>query len=167
MPIQGLDEVITALVASETVIVRVTANGLTMLGNQTVEFAKDELSDVRYTGALESSFVVETDTARLETQVYPTAPHASYMRDGTKPHWMPIGPLLLWAKDKLGDERLAYPVQWSMAQPGGGTSIFQLRKRGTKENPWPERVIARGDFQSALNTMTERLGTQIEARIFA
>jgi len=165
MPIQGLDEVITALVASETVIVKVTASGLTMLGNQTVEFAKDELSDVRYTGALDSSFVVETDTVRLETQVYPTAPHSVYVREGTKPHWMPIGPLKAWAAAKLGDANLAYPVQRSIAMQG--TSVYQLRKRGTKGNPWPERVIARGDFQSALNTMTERLGTQIEARIFA
>jgi len=164
MPIQVLDEIITALVASEAVIVKVTANGLTMLGNQTVQFAKDELSDVRYTGALESSFVVETDAARLETQVYPTAPHSSYVRDGTRPHWMPIGPLKAWAAVKLGDANLAYPVQRSIATEG--TSVYQLRKRGSKSNPWPERVIGRGDFKSAVNVMAERLGTEIEVRIF-
>jgi len=107
--IQGLDELITALIASESVIVAVTGRGLQVLGNQTREFARDELADVRYTGALDSSFVVEATTP-LERQIYPTAEHAGFIRDGTRPHWAPIAPLRAWAAVKLGDANLAYPV---------------------------------------------------------
>ena len=163
MSVQGLDELITSLVASESVIVAVTARGLTMLGNQTMEFARDELADVKYTGALDSSFTVEVDRTKLQAEIYPTADHAAFIRDGTKPHWAPIGPLRAWAAVKLGDANLAYPVQKSIATEG--TSVYQLRKRGTKANPWPERVLARGDFSNAVNAMAERLGTEIEARL--
>lgn len=163
--IQGLDQVIIALAAADSLVVIVTANGLVMLGNQTREFARDELADVRYRGTLDSSFVVDVDRAKLEANIYPTAEHAAFVREGTPPHWAPIGPLRAWAAAKLGDANLAYPVQKGIAQ--SGTSMYQLRKRGTKGNPWPERTIERGDFQSALNIMAERLGTEIEARIFA
>lgn len=163
--IKGLDEILTALLAADTLIVKVTGSALIMMGNQTVGFAQDELADVRYTGALDSSFIVETDMNKLETQVFPTAKHALFVRNGTAPHWAPIGPLQAWAAAKLGDANLAYPVQQSIAQQG--TSVFQVRKRGTKANPWPARVIVRSDFLAALDSMAKRIGVQVEARIFA
>lgn len=37
---------------------------------------------------------------------------------GTRPHWAPIGPLLLWSRRKLGDERAAYAIQRAIALRG-------------------------------------------------
>lgn len=42
------------------------------------------------------------------------------LEQGTRPHWVPIAPLKLWAKRVLGDERLAYAVRAT------------IKKRGTK-----------------------------------
>jgi hypothetical protein len=161
--VQGLDELITALLASEEVIAKVTMHALSGLGEQTKGFAQDELEDVRYTGALGSSFVVDLDRAKLQAQIYPTADHAMSVRMGTRPHWMPIAPLKDWAAAKLGDERLAYPVQWGIAREG--TSVYQERKRGTKANPWPERVVTSGAFLAALAATARRIGTDIETEI--
>jgi hypothetical protein len=45
-------------------------------------------------------------------------PYARYVEEGTAPHWAPIGPLLLWARRVLGDERAAYRVQRAIARRG-------------------------------------------------
>ncbi len=162
--VEGLDEIITSLIAAPELIVTVTVKALGGLGDKARDMAKFELADVRYTGALESSFVVQTDIAKLETNIFPTAQHALFIRDGTKPHWAPIGPLRAWAAAKLGNANLAYPVQWSIARRG--TSVFQLRKRGTKSNPWPARVVANPEFIAAAAATAARMGTEIEARVF-
>jgi hypothetical protein len=46
------------------------------------------------------------------------APYASAVEEGTAPHWAPIGPLLLWARRVLGNERAAYAVQRAIARRG-------------------------------------------------
>jgi Bacteriophage HK97-gp10, putative tail-component len=46
------------------------------------------------------------------------APYAPYVEEGTAPHWAPIGPLLLWARRVLGNERAAYAVQRAIARRG-------------------------------------------------
>jgi len=131
------------------------------------EKAKDlsrvELEDVRYTGALEKSLTVTVSESNLMGAAYPTAAHRMYVRTGTKPHWAPIGPLKRWAAAKLGDERLGYAVQRSIAKYG--TSNWQRYTRGTKANPWPIRVINRSDFQQALRMAAEKTGGQIAAEI--
>ena len=155
----GLDEVIAALQDAVGSFRKIIVRRLGELGEFVVYLCRIELTDVRYTGALEASFVVEVDSATLKAQIYPQAKHAMYVRMGTKPHWAPIGPLKLWAAAKLGDEKLAYPVQRSIATHG--TSVYQERKRGTKANPWPERVVARSDFRAALAKTAESIGAEI------
>lgn len=46
------------------------------------------------------------------------APYAVFVEEGTKPHWVPIAPLKLWARRVLGDERAAYRVQWAISRRG-------------------------------------------------
>jgi HK97 gp10 family phage protein len=46
------------------------------------------------------------------------APYAPYVEEGTAPHWAPIGPLKLWARRVLGNERAAYAVQRAIARRG-------------------------------------------------
>jgi hypothetical protein len=84
-----------------------------------------------------------------------------FVRMGTRPHWAPIGPLKRWAAVKLGDEKAAYPVQRSIAKYG--TSMYQLGKRGDKANPWPARVLARNDFQTAVRKTADETAVEITA----
>ena len=154
-------QMVAAAASTHKMVMRQIGN----LGEFVKFLCRIELADVRYTGALEESFVVEMRPADLAAWVYPTAGHAMYMRMGTRPHWAPIGPLKRWAAVKLGDEKLAYPVQRSIATYG--TSVWQLRKRGTMANPWPERVMRRADLQQALRRTAEGLGMQIVTEIFS
>ena len=127
------------------------------------DLSKIELEDVRYTGALEKSLTITVSPSNLMGAAYPTAGHAIYVRTGTRPHWAPIGPLKKWAAKKLGDERAGYAIQRSIA--AHGTSVWQLYTRGMKSNPWPQRVIARSDFQQALKAAADRTGKQISVEI--
>jgi hypothetical protein len=45
-------------------------------------------------------------------------PHILYVEEDTRPHWAPIRPLKRWARRKLGNERLAYAIQWQIARRG-------------------------------------------------
>lgn len=149
------------LVDSAKSIRKLTLQALSNLGTYAKALARQELEDVRYTGALEDSFVVEEEEQKLRVLVYPTAKHRMYVRMGTRPHWAPIGPLKRWAAVKLGDENAAYPVQRSIAEHG--TSMYQMRKRGTKANPWPKRVIDRPDFKTAVRRTMDGLGKEVTA----
>lgn len=158
---EGLEELIDEAMAMHDSVRKITVQNLENLGQYARYLCRVELDDVRYTGALERSFVIETDKANMRVKVFPTASHRMYVRMGTRPHWSPIGPLKRWAAAKLGDEKLAYPVQRSIARHG--TSVWQERKRGTKANPWPERVVRRTDFQNALKKTARETGVQIIA----
>lgn len=52
-----------------------------------------------------------------------------YIEYGSAPHWTSVDNLKKWAKDKLGDEQLAYALQRHIA------------KYGTKPNPFIRKVI--------------------------
>ncbi len=51
-------------------------------------------------GELRKSISYETrrNGPRNELKVGPSAKHAIFIHEGTKPHWAPLGSLLLWAK---------------------------------------------------------------------
>lgn len=156
---EGMDETVEKLVRMALDFKEDVGRNLNNLGQYVSFMCKVELADVRYRGELEKSFVVEVDTSRLQVQIYPQAKHRMFVRMGTRPHWAPIGPLKLWAAAKLGDERLAYPVQWSIHEHG--TSMRQMEKRGEKANPWPARVVIRPDFTQALQRTAESIGADI------
>jgi hypothetical protein len=163
--VHGLEELVAALLEMAEQFNATVMLHLRNLGNMTIFMCKSEVVDVRYTGRFEDSFVSEADAQNTRVLIYPTAPHRMFIRMGTRPHWAPAGPLRAWAAVKLGDAKLGYAVQRSIAKEG--TSMYQLRKRGTKANPWPERVVARSDFQQALAYASERLGIDIVERIAA
>ncbi|MFH1745561.1 MAG: hypothetical protein ABIG44_00820 [Planctomycetota bacterium] len=159
----GLDELMDALDGFPQMYESIVTGNLMTLGGRIAYFCRVELEDAKYTGQLERSFVSEIDPHGPSVKVYPTAAHSMFVRMGTRPHWAPIGPLKAWARWKLGDEKLAYPVQRSIAREG--TSVFQQRKRGTKANPWPIRVVARGDFQTAITATSKRIGQELAAAV--
>jgi hypothetical protein len=159
---EGFDDLVDNLVAMATDYRKIVVRQFGNLGEMVRYMCRVELADVRYTGALEQSFVVEVRPA-MEVRIYPTAAHRMYVRMGTRPHWAPIGPLKRWAAVKLGDEQAGYKVQHGIAKHG--TSMWQQRKRGTKANPWPERVLARADFQRALDKTAKNIGAEIVTEI--
>jgi hypothetical protein len=158
---EGLKELIGGLEGAEKLYKSIVTGNLMALGGRIVYFCQRELQDVKYTGKLERSLSSHVDASGPRLTVGPTAPHSIFVRMGTRPHWAPIAPLKRWAKWKLGDESAAYPVQKSIAKHG--TSMYQQRKRGTKSNPWPLRVVERGDFKTALTATGKRIGENLAA----
>jgi len=69
-----------------------------------------------------------TDGAR----VYSDAPHAVFIERGTRPHWPPSKPLVLWAVRKFGYDdgpRIAYFVRKKIAEKG--TAPRRVAERAT------------------------------------
>ena len=61
-------------------------------------------------------------------EVKTSSPYAMAVEKGSRPHWAPIGPLLLWAKRKTGSERAAYVAQRAIAKRG--TKGWHMFERG-------------------------------------
>lgn len=151
------------IVKKEASIRKITLQNMANLGEFTRLLCRIELEDTRYTGAMIESFVVELNVPDLSAAIFPTASHSIFIRTGTKPHWAPVEVINKWAEVKLGDASLGYLVNRSISTEG--TSVFQERKRGTKSNPWPARVISRSDFQQALQRTVDELGGAIATEI--
>jgi len=70
-----------------------------------------------------------------------------YVEYGTAPHWTSVDNLKKWAKDKLGDENLAYAIQKHIA------------KYGTKPNPFIRKVLDE-DLSDLFGASIKRLGAK-------
>ncbi len=71
----------------------------------------------------------------LAREIRPLKEYAIPVELGTKPHWMPIGPLRQWVQRKLGKsgvelEKVARAIQFSISRKG--TSAYAKRTLGTK-----------------------------------
>lgn len=64
-----------------------------------------------------------------------------YVEYGSAPHWTSVDNLKKWAKDKLGDENLAYALQKHIA------------KYGTKPHPFVRKVIDEYFFDMLYNSI--------------
>jgi len=93
-------------------------------------------------GSIQSS--VETVRGRVTSfrgTVMSAAPHILPLEHGSRPHWAPIAPLRRWARVVLGDERLAYAVQWAIARRGTqGAHMF--RDAHAEQKGKIERILA-------------------------
>lgn len=143
---------------------RLVEANLQTLGRRISGLMRKEVEPIKFKGTLSRSISSEYDPTRFELDVGPTAKHGLYVYHGTTPHWAPIAPLKEWARWKLGDERAAYAVQWSIAKYG--TSRWAAKKYGTLgENPFLERLVNRGDFKKALENTARRIGSDLGASI--
>ena len=135
------------------------------LGRTVMTVMRSEVRPVSYTGALERSISTWIDTRPLHfnIEVGPTAAHAKYVRYGTSPHWVPIAPLLRWAQWKLGDEKAAYAVRWSIHLHG--TSRYAEMLYGTKENPYDIRTMERTETKQAIQRLQENLLRKLALKI--
>jgi len=66
-------------------------------------------------GILAASIKVQ---GRETPEIRATAPHASIVELGSRPHTPPIGPLLEWARRHGLDEGIAYAIQQTIARVG-------------------------------------------------
>lgn len=69
-----------------------------------------------YTGHLASSIQVRKDGEGYKVSA--TAPYAEEVEYGAKPKLVNIEDLKRWARIKLGNEKLAYPIQKKIARKG-------------------------------------------------
>lgn len=71
-------------------------------------------------GILRASILPDTvvESNSITGYVSTTLPYAPPVEYGSKPHWAPIGPLMLWAQRKHGDYRIAFPVRQAIAKHG-------------------------------------------------
>lgn len=131
--------------------------GLFVLVNQGADTAK-LLAPVNV-GILRSSITADVqapDAGQLaRASLYTGQQSLSYAQAveyGSQPHWAPIKPLKTWAQQVLGDERLAYAVQWAIA------------RRGTRAQPYfgpavqEMRIDAPGILRDAQDRAVRRLG---------
>lgn len=105
------------------------------------------------TGILRGSIASEVRGTPVQIRGAVATPQAYALpvEEGSRPHWAPIGPLLLWARRKLGDERAAYRVRWA------------IRLRGTK----PVGMFAKGleASRGRIDTVFRLAGEQIAKRL--
>lgn len=79
------------------------------------------------TGQLLRSHVLPTRQSDGSVITGFSADYAKWVDRGSAPHWMPIGPLLGWARRTLGDESAAYAVQHKIAEQGTEGINFMQR----------------------------------------
>lgn len=86
---------------------------LTQWGDETVKLlqARLELNDSVATGDLKNSidYNIGEDFIQFNMKKY-----GVYVDAGSKPHWIPIAPLKIWAKAKGLPPKMAYAVRWNL-----------------------------------------------------
>lgn len=100
-------------------------------------------------GILRASILPETvvDNTSITGYVSTALPYAVPVEYGSKPHWTPIGPLMLWAQRKLGDYRIAFPVQKAIARRG--TRAHRMFQEGFE--------VALGHVQKIFETVVDKI----------
>ena len=161
--VQGIEPLVKRMQAAPDKWKEFTQANFDTLGRRVAYLMRQELKSVKYTGATEQSVTHAVDVGNMRVSIYPQTPQSLWIRTGTRPHWAPIEPLKRWAAVKLGSEKAAYKVQWSIARHG--TSMQSVKVRGTKENPYPERTLGRGDTQVAIQNTAMRFGADLAAWI--
>jgi hypothetical protein len=101
------------------------------------------------TGNLQQSLIthIEPDASAflLTGIISSSSSYVQFVEEDTLPHWVPIAPLKLWARIKLGDERLAYAVQWAIRRRGTrGQHMFAQSEEqvGVVANAYIARAVA-------------------------
>lgn len=107
------------------------------------------------TGILRGSITSEVRGTPVQIRGVVATPQAYALpvEEGSRPHWAPIGPLKLWARRKLGNERAAYAVRWAIHLRG--TKPVQMFTKGLAAS----RSRIDGIFRQAGDQIAKRLGS--------
>jgi len=87
----------TALIVAQDVDRLVNREGSLLVGKvkqRITKMGKVDQGELRKS----ISYQLRRDGTRTTLKVGPSAKHAIFVHEGTKPHWTPLGALLLWAK---------------------------------------------------------------------
>lgn len=174
MPIQFLfkadvDPTIKRIANIESKFAEMAQVNMRTLGTKTARIMTKVIEPVKYKGTMERSISSEISVRGRDVglTVGPTAPESWYVFYGTKPHWAPIEPLKEWARWKLGDEKLGYAVQKSIAKYGTNRGFSLQGLDGTWISQYGvgmdflNVVMERGDFQTAVLATARRLGVDL------
>lgn len=140
------------------------------LGVKITRIMQRKLEPVAYKRNLMASVSSEIDVAKMTLAVGPTAPEAKYVFYGTRPHWAPIEPLKEWARWKLGDEKLGYAVQRSIAYYGTNQGYLKKGLHGAWQSPYGigldfiRLTIEDGGFKSNVEGTAKRIGADLVAK---
>jgi hypothetical protein len=142
-------------------------------GEQFVGHMKTVVSEIRWTGTLESAIqVLEShDDYVVIGPDLGAAPHAQVVASGGSPHAAPYHKILNWVETKDGisyegtAEEAAWEVWWSIKNRG--TSMWAVYQGwGTSgEHPYARRTIELPAAKATLDKMTETLGERVIAEI--
>lgn len=120
------------------------------LGKRIEYLVRQVIQPHRYTGELDSSVTSEVSGTRVE--IGPTATAGGYDRGlilerGTRPIFnVPFEPIRQWAEFR--------------GLPAGAVWM-KIRQEGVAPHPWLDDVVARGDFQTALEHTAQRIGLDL------
>lgn len=99
------------------------SNALFRIALKVQEKAKQKVS--KDTADTARNIVVEPMIPnQLEYNIISKKAHSKSLEFGSAPHWVSPNALKDWARKKLGDEKLAFPIAMS------------IRKKGTKKHPF-------------------------------
>lgn len=169
--IQGATELAAKFAKFPQWTPQVIESNFRTLGVKVTRIMQAELDPVKFKGNLANSVSSEIDVHAMTLAVGPTAKEAGYVFYGTRPHWAPIGPLKEWAKWKLGDENLAYAVQWSIKRFGTNQSYAQKGLKGAWQSQYGigldyiKNTVERGDFKSNVTATAKRIGADLVAKV--
>lgn len=116
-----------------------------------------EITPVGATALLKGTIITQTligQQADVVGQVIWAQPYAKFVDQGTPPHTPPIGPLLLWARRVLGDERAAYAVRAKISKVGTDAQNFA---ENTRTRIAPEVILL---YRDAVRRYAMRLGVR-------
>lgn len=147
--IKGLEEAVKTFQNADKIIQREFTRAMDA-STKALEGNARKLAPVGVSGEMRASITSEVrpiGTAHVEGRVGSPLPYALYVEEGTKPHYPPLAPLMLWVQRKFGvsDERQIFI-----------TARAIQRKIGTVGTP------ARKFFEAAFETTEPRINAYFD-----
>ncbi len=146
----------------------VIEKNLISLGHVVMAKERAVLAVMQYTGATVRSIATEymANPPYYKISIGPLVGDRKvpiYILLGTKPHIAPTGPIKAWARWKLGDERLWYPVWKSIQLHGTSVHIERLGLGdGHGGYNYVRRTLEHGVVQNAVNRFRQRVPLDIK-----
>ena len=159
---KGLEEVIKTFAGADKIVQQEFKTAMSKSTEKVASLAK-KIAPVGVSGELRASIngkVTLIGSKDVEGVVGSPLPYAIYVEMGTRPHYPPLAPLLLWVTRKLGvaDERQAYAIAKGIQRKIGAV--------GTAANPFLSNAFEMAEpqiemyFDQALDKITERLAKE-------
>ena len=171
--IEGAQPIIDRLEEWDERFVQYARANLQTLGDTVTWVMRHHMEPKRYTGHMANSITNQVTGAReplLKTG--PEATYAANVRMGRQPGtWVPIAPLIQWARWKLGPsmEGTRYIMGGAGTRDESVGAAYAVRRKIFDEGIAPydflEMTMQDGRFQAALRNTAQRLGLDLAAYV--